>query len=124
MGEEGFIERIKGRIAERGSKREQPSLRELEAKRADVVLGEVARHFGLKESELTGRRTEKRDPRAVAMEMMYRHGGMSQAEIGQAMGGLDYTTVSVERKRLREKAQENKGLGRALSEIENKLLHR
>jgi len=124
LGEEGFIERIKRMIGERGTKREQPAVRELEATRPEVVLREVARHYGVKGSQITGRRTEQREARAVAMEMMYRHGGISQVEIGKALGGMDYTTVSVERKRLREKTAENKALGRALSEIEDKLLHR
>jgi hypothetical protein len=42
---------------------------------------------------------------------------MSQAEIGTAMGGLDYTTVSRERKRLQEKVLRNKARGQALSGI-------
>jgi hypothetical protein len=36
------------------------------------------------------------------MELMYRYGGVTQAEIGKALGGLDYTAVSRERKQLRE----------------------
>jgi hypothetical protein len=124
LGEETFIERIKGRITENGGKREQPSIRELGATQPEVVLREVARHFGLKETQITGRRAAERDARAVAMEMMYRHGAISQAEIGKALGGLDYTTVSLERKRLREKVRENKALGKSVSEIENTLIHR
>jgi hypothetical protein len=44
------------------------------------------------------------------MELMYRYGGVSQAEIGKALGGLDYSAVSRERKRLRDKAQNEKAL--------------
>ena len=124
LGEETFIDRIKGRLAENGGKREQPSIRELRATRPEAVLREVARHFLLKETQITGRRAAERDARAVAMEMMYRHGAISQAEIGKAMGGLDYTTVSLERKWLRDKVRENKALARAVSEIDNDLIHR
>jgi putative transposase len=124
LGQEEFVERIKERIVEQGSKREQPSILELQAKRPEVVLRRVARYFGLKESEITGKRPEHREQRAVAMEMMYRHALISQAAIGKAMGGLDYTTVSRERKRLREKVPANKVLGKALSDIENILLHK
>jgi len=53
---------------------------------------------------------------------MYRHGGVSQAEIGKVLGGLDYIAVSRERKRLREKAQEEKALRAALAEIETSLM--
>jgi putative transposase len=124
LGEETFIERVKRRITEEGGKREQPSIRELRAARPEVVLRAVARQFGVKERQITGRRPAERDARAVAMEMMYRHGAISQAEIGKALGGLDYTTVSLERKRLREKVRKNKALAKAASEVEDGLLHR
>lgn len=84
----------------------------------------VCRHFGLKEKEIGGKRTRNRGPRAAAMEMLYRHGDLSQAAIGQALGRLDYTTVSRERKRWRERAQEDKRVGTALSEIEESLRHK
>jgi chromosomal replication initiation ATPase DnaA len=58
------------------------------------------------------------------MKMMYRRGGVSLSEIGKAMGGLDYTTVIRKRKRLREKAQQGKSLGRVLSEIEKSVRHK
>ena len=38
-------------------------------------------------------------------------GQMSQVAIGKVLGGLDYTTVSRERKRLRERALNDKKLG-------------
>ena len=49
---------------------------------------------------------------------------LSQAAIGKVLGGLDYTTVSRERKRLREMAQEDKRVGATLREIEDRLRHR
>ena len=42
-------------------------------------------------------------------------------EIGQALGGLDYSAVSRERKRLRESMQIDKRLARAVSQIEERL---
>jgi chromosomal replication initiation ATPase DnaA len=55
------------------------------------------------------------------MELMYRYGSVSQAEIGKALGGLDYTAVSRERKRLRAEAQQERTLRAALHEIETTL---
>lgn len=124
LGQEGFVERIKRRMGERGAVREQPSARELAAKSAAVIMREVCRRFGVKEKEISGKRIGSRDERAAAMEMLYRHGEMSQAAIGQVLGGLDYTTVSRERKRLRERAQDDKKLGIALAEIEDSLRHK
>jgi chromosomal replication initiation ATPase DnaA len=62
--------------------------------------------------------TAHRDERVVAMDMLYRHGQLSQALIGKIMGGLDYTTVSRERKRLRQSAQQDKRFGAVMGEIE------
>ena len=122
LGEEGFVERVKGRIKELGSKRERPGVRQLAAKEPARVLKEVARYFGLAERQLAGKRTGHRDERGVVLELMYRHGQLSQAEIGKLMGGLDYTAVSRERKRLRERMAEDRGLRKAVEEIEMSLL--
>jgi len=124
LGQEGFIDAIKGRIAERGRQREQPTVREFEAKAAEVVIRVVARQFGATEEQITGKRVTNRDARAAAMEMLYRQGTMSQVEIGKALGGLEYTTVSRERKRLRERAGQSKMIERALSGIEEMLRHK
>jgi putative transposase len=122
LGEEGFVERVKGRIKKQGSRREQPSIRHLEARKPATVLKEVARYFGLAEKQLIGKRTGCRDKRAVAMELMYRHGAVSQAEIGKLLGQIDYTSVSRERARLREKIEQKSALKKALREIETKLV--
>ena len=107
MGEEKFIERIKEELEENGSQREQPGARRLQAKAPAGVIQAVARFFGVEEARLTGKRTGLRDERAVAMELIYRSGGIGQVEIGRLIGGLDYTAVSRERKRLREKVEQN-----------------
>jgi REP element-mobilizing transposase RayT len=122
LGEEGFVERVKERIKKPGSKREQPSIRHLEAMKPAAVLRAVARYFGLAEKQLIGKRTGYRDERAVAMELMYRHGGVSQAEIGKVLGQLDYTSVSRERTRLRQKLEQKSALRKALTAIETKLV--
>ena len=56
------------------------------------------------------------------MEMVYRNGGIGQMEIGRLFGGLDYTAVSRERKRLRDKAERDAKLRRTLAEIERGLM--
>jgi chromosomal replication initiation ATPase DnaA len=122
LGEEDFVERVKGKIKSQGSKREQPSIRVFEAKPPVTVLREVLRYFGLAEKKLSGKRTGYRDERAVAMELMYRYREVSQAEIGKMLGRLDYTSVSRERKRLRERVETDTVLRKALGKIETKLL--
>jgi hypothetical protein len=76
----------------------------------------------LAEEKIACRRTVYRDERAVAMELMYRYGGVGQAGIGKVLGGLDYSAVSRERKRLREKAQQGRALRATLHEIETTLI--
>ena len=122
LGEEDFVERVKSRIKGGGSKREQPAVRRFESRDLKLVLEFVAGYFNLTEEKLTGRRTGHRDERAIAMELMYRYGGVSQSAIGKMMGDLDYTAVSRERKRLREKAQKDRELTAALEEIGTSLM--
>jgi putative transposase len=122
LGADGFVERLKRRINNPGSRRELPSLKHLEAIEPAAVLREVARYFGLVEKQLTGKRTGYRDERALAMELLYRHANVRQEKIGNVLGQLDYTSVSRERARLRQKLEQKGALSRALREIEAKLL--
>ena len=122
LGEEDFVKRVKRKINARGSRREQPAIRHFAAKELKIVLRAVAGYFRLAEEKLTGRRTGHRNERAVAMELMYRYGGVSQAEIGKLLGNLDYTAVSRERKRLRETAENQRALKAALDDIETSLI--
>lgn len=78
--------------------------------------------FTMPLEKLVGRRTGYRNERAIAMELMHRYGGASQPEIGKVMGDLDYTAVSRERKRLREKIKSERGLKAALDEIGTSLM--
>lgn len=124
LGEHEFIEGVKGQFEMGGADREQPSAREFSAKAATIILSEVCRAFGVKEKDIGRKRSGNRDERAVAMEMLYHHGQISQAMIGKKLGGLDYTTVSRERKRIREKMQGDKRLAERWSQINECLRHR
>jgi REP-associated tyrosine transposase len=121
LGEQKFVERLKEEVEDKGSEREQPGMRQIQAKAPAAVLRAVARYYGVEEKGLTGKRTGLRDERAVALELVYRHGAMGQAEIGRLFGGLDYTAVSRERKRLRDKSEQDNKLRRALAEIESQM---
>jgi REP element-mobilizing transposase RayT len=121
LGEEDFVERIKGRMKKPGSKREQSGIRQLESIEPSAVLREVVRCLRLREEQLLGKRTGHRDERGMALELMYRYCGASQARIGKLVG-LDYTLVSRERKRLRERIESEKGLKKTLREIEASIL--
>ena len=51
------------------------------------------------------------------MELLYRHASLSQREIGELMG-LDYSSVSVARKKLRDALTTDKRLMRQFNAVE------
>jgi putative transposase len=124
LGREEFVRKLKGKTNGKPSPREQPSMKVLEAVSPDEVLRKMSRELGVKTEELVGKRTARRDYRALVMEMIYRHGRVGQVEIGRRMGGLDYSTVSRERKRLREKMAVDRDLKRLVEKAERSLNQR
>ena len=122
LGEESFWERVRKRVAKReGDVKEQPSLRDFRRIRPEEVIKQVAVYFHVKPEELSRKRSGYRDQRALVMEMMHRHSGIRQREIGGHLGHLDYSLVSRERKRLREKMEHNSELRKWYREIEEML---
>ena len=56
------------------------------------------------------------------MEMLHRYSGQSQEEIGGYLGGIDYTSVSHERSRIRERLRDSATVKRWLRELEEVLI--
>ncbi|MCX5810135.1 MAG: hypothetical protein NTX36_12340, partial [Proteobacteria bacterium] len=56
--------------------------------------------------------------RSLAMEMLYRYGGMNQREIGELMS-IDYSAVSVARKRLAGVLQKDEETAKRFDEIKH-----
>ncbi len=52
------------------------------------------------------------------MELLYRHGGMNNREIGEMLG-VDYSTVSVGRKRLGDRMEQDRKLRRRVGGLED-----
>ena len=119
LGEDEFVEKLRAKIVRGRPMREQPALRHLGSMDAADVLQRVSGYFGIKLAELAKKRTPHRDSRAVVMEMMYRYGKISQEEIGKRLGGLDYSAVSRERTRLRERLESDRKLRRTIEEIDD-----
>ncbi|MFO7560988.1 MAG: transposase [Desulfobacterales bacterium] len=59
--------------------------------------------------------------RAVLMELLYRFCDIKQPEIGRLLGGLDYSAVSIARKRLRLRMEKDLSLKQKVDDITNKL---
>ncbi len=123
LGGERFWMGLRGRFMEgSGSAKEQPSLREIRRIDPEDIISKVARYFRLMPQDLRRRRSGYRDQRALVMEMMYRYSEVNQGEIGEVMGGVDYTSVSRERRLLREKIDKENELRRWSREVEKALL--
>jgi DNA-binding MarR family transcriptional regulator len=54
------------------------------------------------------------------MEMLYRYGGMNQREIGELMG-IDYSAVSVMRKRLSASQKEDRRLSTRIERLKKRI---
>ncbi len=85
------------------------------------ITAEAARYFNLAPERLQRKRGRCRDQRGVLMELLYRHGGMTQQAIGAHLGGLDYTAVSHERRRARERMAQNEAMANWWRELDTVL---
>jgi DNA-directed RNA polymerase specialized sigma subunit len=89
-------------------------------RREDIFLTDNDRKVFL--NTLTDRKTKSKDLRQMAMELSYRYSNCKQKEIG-AIFGVDYSTVSQSRRRLKTKIKShrklNKQFRQILKQIEN-----
>ena len=85
------------------------------------ITAEAARYFNLAPERLQRKRGRCRDQRGLLMELLYRHGGMTQQAIGAHLGGLDYTAVSHERHRARERMAQNEVMANWWRELDSAL---
>lgn len=118
LGGEEFVEWIKERFLKGRQDRESPSLRELKRYRAkEVIMKAIEKVTGKSLEEI---KASKGRLRQIATDLLYRIGGLKGVEIGNLMG-VDYSTVSQGRKRLRGKMQKDKSLREMVSKIERNL---
>ena len=119
LGGDEFVKWVKttyaNKIAER---REIPSLRAvLRYRSTDEILKVISDETDKTDEEIL---QEKGPLRQMAMEFLFRYGGLKGVEIAGIMN-LDYSTVSKERKRLRERLEKDAELRRRFRGIEGKL---
>ena len=58
----------------------------------------------------------------MTMELCYRHSNLRQKQIGK-MFGVDYSTVSVNRSRLKNKLESNHKLKKQFKEIQEQIIN-
>ena len=82
----------------------------------DRIIEEVARAGQVQTRDLLDRKTRLKELRQMAMELSYRYSNQQQAEIG-AIFGVDYSTVSQNRARLKAKIKSNRKLNKQFRQI-------
>lgn len=118
LGRDEFIEWVKEKYIDRRKGQEIPAVKAIQGYRSnEAILRAIEGETGKGIDEI---KKEKGLYRQIAMDLLYRIGGFKGREIGRIMG-VGYTTVSQERRRLREKAERDKKLQTLIQRIEHNL---
>ena len=101
LGDDNFVVRVKNKYLGEGSLREQPIYRGMKVAVIDpgVVLDCIVKCLGVDRLSLSTRLGDG-VARGIAAELLYRYSAIPQREIGRLLGGIDYTAVSLLRRRL------------------------
>jgi len=117
LGGTDFVESITERFLKGEKDRERPSLKKINTYQAkDVIFAVITKETG-KAVEAIAK--EKGHLRQIAMELLYRLGGLKGEEIAKIFG-VGYTSVSQERRRLREQMEKDRKLGVLIKRLELK----
>jgi REP element-mobilizing transposase RayT len=109
LGTDEFVEWVKGEVSLEPD-REVPAIRRLRRSvAAEELLGVIASWYGIESIEVLERRRQVAEIRQVAMELCYRYCPMTQRDIGDLFG-VDYSTVSQNRRRLKLRMESEKKL--------------
>ncbi|GAI13860.1 unnamed protein product, partial [marine sediment metagenome] len=104
LGGDSFVALVKSKYIEEGSLREQPVYRNMivDIIEPAVVMEYVAGVLAIEMQSLKVR-SGNGVARGIAAELLYRYSGITQREIGELLGRIDYTGVSMLRCRLKER---------------------
>ena len=83
------------------------------------IIRVICDTFQVEREELL-RKGYKGVARGVLTEMLYRYGGMNQREIGESMG-IDYSAVSVMRKRLSALQKKDRNLSAGIEKVKKRM---
>jgi len=122
LGSQYFVEWVKKKLP-RQQQREIPSLGKLQHDiPVELIIEQVARAGQVQTEELLDRKTRVKQLRQMAMELSYRYSNEKQAEIG-AVFGVDYSTVSQSRARLKAKLKSNRKLNKQFKQIKEQIIN-
>ena len=124
IGDSEFVAHIRQSYLEKDSgksHREQPQLKVARNYwLPEDLIRKVSQILEKDEDEICRRGKNSKD-RAILMEILYRFCNITQAEVGRFAGGIDYSAVSVARKRLRLRMESDAALKQQFEDIADKL---
>lgn len=120
FGGADFIDWVKDTFLKKSKTREQPSAGKVKHYRQKETIFRLIEEETGKDIEAL--KSEKGALRRLAMDLLYRYGGLKGPEIG-ALFGVDYSAVSQERKRLRERIAHDRGLEELMAGWKRKCQH-
>jgi len=123
LGDRNFLEKLKGmkNAVIKGSAKDQPSYRMIQNVEAEALLKQAADYFRLSEADLTKKRGQHRQERALVMELLHRYSGLKQRMIGERFGGLDEGLVSRDRRAIREKIKTEPKIRKWFQDLNSRL---
>jgi len=122
LGTQDFVERLKEKLPRKES-REVPALRGLQRDlSADQVVKVVSQFCGVGPAQILDRKTRTKRVRQMAMELCYRYCNFGQKRIGQIFQ-VDYSTVSVNRTRLKSRLKSDRRLKKQFKQIQEQIIN-
>ncbi len=121
IGDDRFLLQVKRLVSEPRA-REVPAIRHLAKIDVETIVAAVERQTGNLRNEFFDKGFRGL-ARPLVMESLYRYGGVNQQEIGKLLG-IDYSTVSVARKRLRMLMEKDSTIRETFGAIELRLKER
>ena len=116
LGTDLFISMIREKYLPAKKDRERPAIGKIISYGNEKkIIGIIAVVTKLSRKELL---TTPGVMRQIVMDMLYRHGGLTNPQIGKIMG-IDYSTVSQGRSRLRNKVKNDPEISNLVEKIEN-----
>ena len=101
----------------KGSPKDQPPYRMIRSIKAEALIKQAARYFGLAKADLTRKRGRHRLERALVMELLHRYSGLKQRMIGERLGNLDEGLVSRDCRAIRAKIKNDPKIRKWFEEI-------
>ena len=119
LGSRKFVKKLRRHL--QGDKREQPDLGRLSRLRFEEAVAAVEKVKGEQWKDFRDRHGDR--GRDLVMYLARRRCGMKLAELGKAVGGLDYATVSAAVKRFGETMSRDKELAKLTRNAEDEMLN-